>query len=153
MMQFGWLETAMHVFKRQVQTLIRQGAFTRAIGMAADFARRHPDSAAGYQLVAMAEEAAGYTKAAIQTITHAICLAPIDPFSRIMRARLLLKDRRLKEAINEVDALIALCDARRDTRFLHEAIACRDELLERMSSNRMSPRSRQSNEGYCCASA
>lgn len=138
----------MLLLKRQVQTLIKQGSYTRAIGLAADFARRHPEHAASFQLVAMAEEAAGYTKAAIQTIAHAIELAPGDPSSHIMRARLLLRDKRLNEATAEVNALIALCDARRDTRFLHDAVACRDELLERVSSNRQSPRSQQAT-GTC----
>ncbi len=128
----------MLMLKRQVLTLIRQGSFTRAIGLAADFTRRNPENATGFQLVALAEEAAGYTKAAIQTIAHAIHLAPGEPSSHIMRARLLLKDNRLQEAIAAVNAIIAMCDARRDARFLHEAITCRDELMERVASRRPS---------------
>lgn len=124
----------MLMLKRQVLTLIRQGSFTRAIGVAADFTRRNPHHALGFQLIATAEEAAGYTKAAIQTITHAIELAPGKPSLRIMHARLLLKDHRLREAIAEVNDLIAICDPRRDAEFLDAAIACRDELLERLSS-------------------
>lgn len=89
----------MLMLKRQVQFLIDKGAFTKAIGMAAEYVRRNPDCAAGHQLVAMGEEAAGYTKAAIQTISHAIKLAPDEPSIRIMRARLLVKDHRLNPTL------------------------------------------------------
>ena len=127
----------MLMLKRHVQSLIDKGAFTKAIGMAAEFVRRNPDSAAGLQLVAMAEEAAGYTKAAIQTIAHAIDLALGDPSLRVMRARLFVKDHRLKDAIADVEAIIATSDPRRDAQRLNEAIACRDDLLERLPSSRI----------------
>ena len=133
----------MLMIKRHVQSLIDKGAYTKAIGAAAEYVRRNPDCATGHQLISMAEEAAGYTKAAIQTISHAIDLAPNEPSIRIMRARLLLKDHRLKEAIADVNVLIAMGDARRDTQLLHEAISCRDELLERMSPNRVDRKPQQ----------
>lgn len=123
----------MLMLKRQVQSLIDKGAFTKAIGTAAEYVRRDPNRAAGHHLVAMAEEAAGYGKAAIQTISHAIELAPEEISLRIMRARLLVKDRRLKEAIADVEAIIALSDPYRDTQLPSDAMLCRDELLERMS--------------------
>jgi hypothetical protein len=123
----------MLMIKRHVQTLIDKGAFTKAIGVAAEYARRNPNCATGHQFVAMAEEAAGYTKAAIQTIMHAIDLAPGELSFRIMRARLLVKDHRVKEAIADVEAIIAMCDPRRDTERLNDALACREELLERLS--------------------
>lgn len=127
----------MLMLKRHVQALIDKRAFTKAIGLAADFARRNPDDAAGNQLVAMAEEAAGYTKAAIQTISHAIDLAPGDPSLRVTRARLLLKDHRIGEAIADIDSIIALEDTQDDAHFLDEAIACRDELLARLRTIRV----------------
>jgi hypothetical protein len=123
----------MLTFKREVQSLIQKGAFTKAIGFAAEYVRRNPDCAVGHHLVAMAEEAAGYTKAAIQTITHAIDLAPHEPAPRVMRARLLVKDHRVKEAIADVEAIIALCNPRRDAELLNDAVVCRDELRERLS--------------------
>jgi hypothetical protein len=123
----------MLILKRQVQSLIDKGAFTKAIGLAAEYVRRNPDSAAGHQLVAMAEEAAGYTKAAIQTVSHAIDLAPDEPSIRIMRARLLIKDHHLQKAIADIDAIIATSDPRLDAQLLGDAITCRDELLERLS--------------------
>ena len=124
----------MLMIKQHVKDLINKGAFTKAIGMAAEYVRRNPEHAAGHQLVAMAEEAAGYMKAAIQTISHAIDLAPADLSLRIMRARLLLKDKRITEAVTDLNALIAMSDPRRDAGFLHEAIECRDELMARMNS-------------------
>ena len=132
----------MLMIKQHVKDLINKGAFTKAIGMAAEYVRRNPEHAAGHQLVAMAEEAAGYMKAAIQTISHAIDLAPADLSLRIMRARLLLKDKRITEAVTDLNALIAMSDPRRDAEFLHEAIACRDELMERMTSSREAIRSK-----------
>lgn len=73
------------MIKRHVQTLIDKGAYTKAIGAAAEYVRRNPTCATGHQLVAMAEEKAGYTKAALQTILHAIELAPDELSFRIMR--------------------------------------------------------------------
>jgi len=138
----------MLMIQRHVQTLIDKGAFTKAIGTAAEYVRRNPASSAGHQLVALAEEAAGYTKAAIQTISHAIHLAPHEPSIRIMRARLYLKDHHLKEAIADVNAIIAMSDARNDSRCLQEAITCRDELLERMSLTHL-PHGPQEITGTC----
>ncbi|GAB1393747.1 hypothetical protein MASR1M60_19110 [Rhodocyclaceae bacterium] len=126
----------MLMLKRHVQSLIDRGAFTKAIGMAAEYVRRNPDCAAGHHLVAIAEEAAGYTKAAIQTISHAIKLAPGESSSRIVRARLLVKDHRIKEAIVDVETIIATSDPRRDALLLSDAISCRDELLERLTLTR-----------------
>lgn len=117
----------MLMIRRHVMDLIDKGAFTKAIGIAAEYARRNPGCAVSHLLVAMAEEAAGYTKAAIQTVSHAIGLAPHDPAARIMRARLYLRDKRLGEAIDDVDAVIATGDAR----FVRGAIACREELMAR----------------------
>lgn len=125
----------MLMLKRHVQSLLDKGAFTKAIGAAAEFVRRNPESASGLQLVALAEETAGYTKAAIQTISHAIELAPNEPALRVMRARLLVKDHRLKEAITDVEVIIAMCNQRRDAQMLSDAMACRDELLERMQAS------------------
>lgn len=132
------------IIQRQVLNLIDKGAYTKAIGLAAEYARRQPNQAGGHQLVAMAEEAAGYTKAAIQTITHAIVLAPTESSLRIMRARLLLRDHRLKEAIADVEAIIEMADPRRDARLLQEANACRDELLERLLPSGMTANAWQS---------
>ncbi len=138
----------MLMLKRHVQSLIDKGAFTKAIGMAAEYVRRNPECAAGHHLVAMGEEAAGYTKAAIQTISHAIKLSPSDPTIRVMRARLLVKDHRLMDAITDVETIIATSDPRRDTQLLHDAVACRDELLERISLTRPH-RDTQQTTGNC----
>lgn len=124
----------MLMLKRHVQSLLDKGAFTKAIGAAAEFVRRNPESVPGLQLVALAEETAGYTKTAIQTISHAIALAPNEPALRVMRARLLVKDHRLRDAIADVDAIIAKSDPRRDVQMLNDAMACRDELLDRMQA-------------------
>jgi predicted Zn-dependent protease len=134
----------MLMLKRHVQSLIDKGAFTKAIGAAAEYVRRNPACAVGHQLVAVAEEAAGYTKAAIQTISHAIALAPNEPALRVMRARLLVKDHRIKEAISDVETIVATSDPHRDAQLLNDAVACRDELLERLH-NRPTI---QSNDSY-----
>jgi len=121
------------MIKRHVRALLDKGAFTKAIAAAAEYVRRNPTCTTGHQLVAMSEEKAGYTKAAIQTILHAIDLAPEDLTFRVMRARLLVKDHRVKEAIADVESIIAMCNPRRDADLLNDAVACRDELLERLS--------------------
>jgi hypothetical protein len=138
----------MLMLKRHVQSLIDKGAFTKAIGIASEYVRRNPDCAAGHHLVAMGEEAASYIKAAIQTLTHAIKLAPGEPSIRIMRARLLVKDHRLKEAIADVETIIATSDPRRDAQLLSEAVACRDKLLERLLN-----RSTVQSNGNCSANS
>lgn len=116
--------------KRQLQTLIAKGAYPRAIGFAAEFVRRNPESAAAYCLLAQAEEAAGYIRAAIQSISHAVDRAPEVSDYRIVRARLHLKDRHRDGALADINALIALGQAAGNPHFIHEAMACRDELLE-----------------------
>lgn len=139
----------MLMLKRHVQSLLDKGAFTKAIGVAAEYVRRNPDCALGHHLVAMAEEAAGYTKAAIQTVSHAIDLAPDEPSLRIMRSRLFVKDHRLKEAITDVEVIIAMCNPRRDEQMLSDAVACRDELLERLLVVSGSHRRTQQATGTC----
>ncbi len=139
------------MIKHHVQTLIDKGAYTKAIGAAAEYARRNPNCATGHQLVAMAEEKAGYTKAAIQTILHAIDLAPKELSFRVMRARLLVKDHRVKEAIADVEAIITMCNPRRDAELLSDALACRDELLERLSTS-VPQRKPQQTTGTCVPS-
>ena len=124
----------MYLIRQQVLSLIAKGAITAAITAAADFARRNPDQAACFCLIAQAEEAAGYTKAAIQSVSHAIALAPQEPAYRIMRSRLYLKDNRLRNAIEDVDCIIALANARKDADFIRDAVVCRDELLDRLAS-------------------
>jgi predicted Zn-dependent protease len=130
----------MLTLKQQIQALIDKRAFTKAIGVASEYVRRHPECSLGYQLTAMAEEAAGYTKAAIQTIGRAIELAPEDASLRIVRARLLLKDKRLQAAIAEVDTIIAQGNSYQDAELLQEAVACKNELLERMAASHAEPK-------------
>ncbi len=149
MKQLSWAAFKMLLMiKRHVQTLLNKGAFTKAIGTAAEYVRRNPTCATGHQLVAMAEEKAGYIKAAIQTIVHAIDLAPEDLSFRVMRARLLVKDHRIKEAIADVEAIITRCNPRRDADLLNDAVVCRDELLERLAL-RPSQRKHQQTTGIC----
>ncbi len=128
----------MQTLKRHVHTLIAKGAFTAAITVAADLARRNPEMADCYGLIAEAEEAAGFTKAAIQSVSHAIALAPLQPGYRITRSRLYLKDRRLQDAIDDINSIIALERAKNNISFIRDAIACRDELLERLACSRPS---------------
>ena len=123
----------MYLIKQHVQSLIEKGAFTAAITAAADFARRNPAQAGCFCLLAQAEESAGYTKAAIQSVAHAIVLAPQEPAYRIMRSRLYLKDNRLRAAIADLNCIIEMGNARRNAAFIGDAIACRDELLDRLA--------------------
>lgn len=125
----------MRLIKHHVQSLIANGAFTAAITIAADFARRNPGNAVVFFLIAQAEEAAGYTKAAIQSVSQSIALAPYDHTYRIMRGRLYLKDNQLVKAIEEINCIISMGKARQDATFLGSAIACRDELLDRVENS------------------
>ncbi len=145
----GTGHAVMLMLKRHVQSLIDKSAFTKAIGAAAEYARRNPDCAAGHHLVAIAEEAAGYTRAAIQTVSHAIDLAPNEAAQRIMRARLLVKDHRIKEAIEDVEAIIATDDPCGNAKLLCAAMACRTELLERLSSTPRHRKNHQHTTGIC----
>ena len=68
-----------------------------------------------------------------------------------MRARLLVKDHRVKEAIADVESIIAMCNPRRDADLLNDAVACRDELRERLT---LTPpqRKHQQTTGTCAQS-
>lgn len=119
---------AMLQSKNRVLTLAEKGAHTAAIALAADLARRDPDSAAGYALLAQAEEMAGYTKAAIQSISRAIARAPYDLAYRQTRARLYLAAKRADEALREMDCLIAIAQTNADEDYVFAARSCREEL-------------------------
>lgn len=123
----------MQTIKRNVQALIAKGAFTAAITAAADFSRRNPGKPECFGLIAEAEESAGYTKAAIQSVSHAIALAPQEPAYRILRSRLYVKDKQLEKAIADINQLVAMANILGNADFIHDAVACRDELLERLT--------------------
>lgn len=125
---------AMHQVRSRVLALAGKKAYAVAIALAADFARRNPDSAACQALVAQAEEIAGYTKAAIQSISRAIALAPQELAYRQTRARLYLAAHLPEEALREMECLIAVARSEADDAYVDAARACRDELLRRLKA-------------------
>lgn len=122
----------MHQVRSRVLSLAGKKAYAVAIAMAADFARRNPDSAACYALVAQAEEIAGYTKAAIQSISRAIGMEPYELSYRQTRARLYLAAHMPEEALREMECLVDIARAEADDAYVQAAQACRDELRHRL---------------------
>lgn len=112
-------------------SLVRNGAFTAAVTVAVDFARRNPQSAEAYALVAHAEEIAGYTKAAIQSVSQAIALAPQAPAYRLQRGRLYLKARQMPAALADIDCVIEMGQDLSDTQYFDAAVALRNEAIGR----------------------
>lgn len=122
----------MNQVRSRVLALAGKKAYAVAIAMAADFARRNPDTAACYALVAQAEEIAGYTKAALQSISRAIAIEPHELSYRQTRARLYLAAHLPEEALHEMDCLIEIARAEADDTYVDAAQACRDELHRRL---------------------
>ena len=108
----------------------------QAVTVAAEFARRNPKMAESYGLPSQAEEIAGYTRAAIKTISHAIALAPHEPAYRFQRGRLQMKIDALPDALEDMSAVIDLEQHQAAPYYTEAAMACRDEVLERAQSRR-----------------
>jgi predicted Zn-dependent protease len=122
----------MQQIRSRVRALVSKGAYTAAITAAAEFARRNPDRAEAYGLLAQAEEIAGYSKAAIQSVSHAISLDPREPIFRLQRGRLYLKVSRLIEAFEEMKHMLDSGEVL-PGELIHDAVvACRDEAIQRM---------------------
>lgn len=111
-----------------ILSLVKNGAFCAAIATAADFARRNPEKAVCYGLLAHAEEVAGYTRAAIQSVSHAISLAPHEPGYLLQRCGIYIKANQLDKALADVDRIIESGDAS----YLDTAESYRNEVLSRM---------------------
>jgi tetratricopeptide (TPR) repeat protein len=126
----------MNQLRRRVQALIKTGAFIQAVTAAAEFTRRNPEMAESYGLLSHTEEVAGYTRAAIKTISHAIALAPHEPAYRFHRGRLHMKVNALTEARDDMAAVIEMEKDLAEPYYTEPAMACRDEALERMETLR-----------------
>jgi tetratricopeptide (TPR) repeat protein len=129
----------MNQIRKRVLSLVKTGALIQAVTAAAEFARRNPRMADSYELLAQAEEVAGYTRAAIKTISHAITLAPEEPAFRFQRGRLHLKVNALPDALEDMSAVIALEQHLAAPYYTEAAAACREDLLERLQSRRAAP--------------
>lgn len=131
----------MNQVRRRVLALIKTGAFIQAVTAAAEFTRRNPDMAESYGLLSLAEEIAGYTRAAIKTVSHAIALAPHEAGYRFQRGRLHLKINDLSAALDDLNTVIEMEKQQGDYVCTEAAIARRDEALERQQARRVVPRS------------
>ncbi|CAG0991211.1 hypothetical protein RHDC4_02518 [Rhodocyclaceae bacterium] len=119
-----------------ILALVKNGAFSAAIATAADYARRNPERAVCYGLLAHAEEVAGYTRAAIQSVSHAISLAPHEPGYLLQRCGIYIKANQLDKALADVNRIMESGDATyRDT-----AESYRNEVLSRMEQQSQPPR-------------
>jgi hypothetical protein len=80
------------------------------------------------------EEIAGYTKAAIKTVSHAIELSPHEPAYRFQRGRLHLKVNATAEALADMNSVIEMEQSSGSCHYTGEAAACRDEAWGRLQS-------------------
>lgn len=119
-----------------ILSLVKNGAFSAAIATAADFARRNPEKAVCYGLLAHAEEVAGYTKAAIQSVSQAIALAPHEHGYLLQRCGIYIKANELAKALADVDRIIEAGD----TRYRDIAVNYRNEALSRLQQQPQPPR-------------
>lgn len=136
----------MNQIKKRVLSLVKNGAYTEAVTAAADYARRNPMQAECYGLLSHAEAIAGYTKAAIKTVSQAIALAPQEPAYRFQRGRLHLQLNALAEALADMNAVIEIAQALGNADYAAAAAPYRDEALRRLQQprdhERTTPRSR-----------
>ncbi len=122
----------MNQIKKRILSLVKKGALTEAVIVAADFARRNPEIAECYGLLSQAEEIAGYTKAAIKTISHAIALAPQEPAYRFQRGRLHLKVNAVADALEDMTRVIEMDKFLSNAYYTEAASTYRDEALGRL---------------------
>jgi len=132
----------MNQVRQRVLSLIKKGAFTAAVTAAADFARRNPRSADSYALLSLAEEVAGYTKAAIKTISQAIALAPHEPAYWLQRGRLHLAIQAAAQALGDLTRVIEMERDCGIARHSDTASAYRDEALRQFKRTAGTPDAR-----------
>lgn len=77
---------------------LRRGANGEALAAAREAVEVNPADARAHHLLALAQRAEGDTAAALETIDHAISLAPDDSTLHFQRAGFLIGDRRIDEA-------------------------------------------------------
>ena len=85
-----------------------------------------------YGLLSQAEEIAGYTKAAIKTVSHAIALAPQEPAYRFQRGRLYLKVNAVSDALEDMASVIEMEKSLANAYYTEAANTYRDEALGRI---------------------
>lgn len=132
----------MQQIRKRVLSLVHKGAFTAAVTAAADFVRRNPELAEGYGLLAQAEEIAGYTKAAIKSVSKAIVLAPQDAAYRFQRGRLHLQIDAAADALEDMAHVLEMVKVQGNTDHIGAVIAYRDEALRRVQSGHESSSAR-----------
>ena len=120
----------MHQIRSRVLSLVKNGAFTAAVTAAADFARRNPGMAECYGLLAQAEEVAGYTKAAIKSVSKAIALAPQEPVYRLHRGRLYLAANEAAKALDDMNVVLETAKVASSAHYIEVAVGYRDEALK-----------------------
>lgn len=131
----------MNQIRKRVLSLIKNGALTEAVTVAAEFARRNPEIAQCYGLLSQAEEIAGYTKAAIKTISHAIALAPQEPAYRFQRGRLHFAANAVMDGLEDMASVIEMEKGLANACYTEAADACRHEALGRLQRGSAATRS------------
>ncbi|MBI4984443.1 MAG: hypothetical protein HZC24_03620 [Rhodocyclales bacterium] len=129
----------MNQVKKRVLFLVKKGALTEAVTVAAEFARRNPGLAECYGLLSQTEEIAGYTRAAIKTVSQAIALAPQEPAYRFQRGRLHLKVNAVADGLDDLDSVIEIEKSLAHAYYTEAANACREEALGRVQRHGIEP--------------
>ena len=122
----------MDQFRRQVLTLVRNGAYAAAVRAAFDAARRNPTAPECFELLAYAEAMAGYSKAAVKTISRAIELAPDRPAYWYQRGQFHLAANSPREAVDDMARVIEIEQKAAAGEFSARAEQCRDAALSRL---------------------
>jgi tetratricopeptide (TPR) repeat protein len=124
----------MNQVRKHVVEFVKKGAYTLAVRAAAEAVRRNPTVPEFFELLAFAEEIAGFPKAAIQTISRAIALDPNRASFWFQRGRLRVAIRAFSEALVDFDRVIALEQAQGTANLTADALSCRQEASSHMQS-------------------
>ncbi len=122
----------MDQIRRQVLTLVRNGAYAAAVRAAFEVARRNPKAPECFELLAYAEAMAGYSKAAVKTIGRAIELAPERPAYWYQRGQFHLAANSPREAIDDMARVVEIEQKTAVDEFSARAEMCRDAALSRL---------------------
>lgn len=122
----------MNQTKKRILSLIKNGALDAAVTVAVDAARRNPAIPEYFLLLAQAEEIAGYTKAAIKSVSKAIALAPHEPVYRFQRGRLHLQINAAADALSDLNGVLETLKMVGNADYIRAVVTYRDEALRRV---------------------
>lgn len=129
----------MNEIRKRVLDLVQNGAYARAVAVAFEATRRHPRDPQWFELLAFSEAAAGYTKAAIKTISTAIALTPQRPLYWFHRGQLHFGVDSPAAAIADMERVIELERALGVAEFSPRAEQLRDEAQARLEEQAKKP--------------